>query len=424
MTSERLALTPGADAEGVRRATREWIEVSVPPPWLAAALAGDLARLHQIRSPEAYRDWYPSLGRAGLTAPSWPLEYGGLGLSPALAGVVGEELRQARLTVLNPVGITLAAAAILEWGDDGQKLRYLPRIATNEDVWCQLFSEPGAGSDLAGLATRAERAGNDWLVSGQKVWSSFAHEADRGLLLTRSDPDLPKHRGITAFALDMHLPGVTVRPLRKITGDREFNEVFLDSVPISDADRLGPPGSGWRVTQTALNSERLMLAGTGSSVRERTSGRSAERVVELALAAGPDGIRPIDDPAVRQRLAQLWAESRVVQWGNQLARDVRSAGIGAGPEGSIRKLIHSEHNQRLQMFAAELLGRRAIGFEPGDAEAEAVIFGFLRSRGDTIAGGSSEIQRNIIGERVLGLPREPGDDRDLPWREIPRGPKR
>jgi len=421
VSPEQLDLPDAATRDDVALAARTWIDANVPPDWLECARSSDLARLHEVRTPEAYRSWYPALGRTGMTAPTWPVEYGGLGLSPSLAGAIIEELRAARLTLLNPAGLTLVGAAILNWGTEEQKRRYLPRIVTNEDRWCQLFSEPSAGSDLAGLATRAEEADGAWSITGQKVWSSFAHEADLGLLIARTDPDLPKHQGITAFVLEMQAPGVTVRPLRKMSGDREFNEVFMDGARVRDDARIGPVGSGWRVAQSALMSERDMLAGTGSAVRERTSGRSVDRAVELALALRSDGTRPIDDPATRQRLAALWAESRIVLWGNQLARDVRAAGLGTGPEGSLRKLMHSEHNQRLQRFGAELLGSRAVGFADDDIEGDAAVFGFLRSRGDTIAGGSSEIQRNIIGERVLGLPKDPSDDKSIPWRDIPRG---
>lgn len=410
-------MAPGAGPEAAGEAAREWIAANVPGEWLDAARQGDIARLRSVRPVTVYTEWYPALARAGMVVPAWPVEHGGLGLEPETARAIDVELASARLARLNILGLGLAGPTILQWGTLEQQRRLLWPIVTNAEVWCQLFSEPGAGSDLAALGTRALREGDAWVVSGQKVWSSFAHTAQRGMLLARTDPDVPKHEGITWFALDMASPGIEVRPLRQLTGDAEFNEVFFDGVSVPDADRIGPPGAGWKVATTTLMNERATISGAGTGFAERLGGRSVERLVELARSL-PE--RPADDPVVRQRLARLWSESRVIAWTNQRARATRSAGRPPGPEGSIGKLFHSEHNQRLQECAVNLLGARATARPEGDTDASGVVHGFLRSLAETIAGGTSEVQRNILGERVLGLPREPAEDRGVPWREIPR----
>jgi len=413
-----LAAVTAGDRDGFRAAVRTWVQANVPADWLQAALDDDMARLHEIRSPQQYRDWYPVLGRSGLISATWPAEYGGLGAPPAFAAVVAAELRRARLTTLNVVGVALAAPTLLQWGTPGQCARLLPPIAEASEIWCQLFSEPGAGSDLAGLSTRAAAAGDDWLVDGQKVWSSFASEADYGILLARTDPEVPKHRGITAFALRMDQPGVTIRPLRKISGDAEFNEVFFDNARVPDADRIGPVNAGWDVARTVLANERAMLSGAGSGMRERTSGSSVERLIALA-SRGEPGARIIDDPVRADAIARLYVENQVVRMTNERARALGSGG-GAAP--AMLKVMASEHNQRLQMMMLDLLGIDGLAHAPGDTAAERTVFGFLRSRGDTIGGGTSEVQRNNVAERVLGLPKEPFSDNDLPWKDIKRGP--
>lgn len=400
------------DAESVHAAARGWIETHVPTDWLEAALAGDLGRLHAVRSPEDYRAWYPVLGRSGLITAAWPVEHGGLGLDPRGVAVVQAELRRARLTALNIIGIGLAAPTIIRYGTDEQKGRLLPPIADNTHAWCQLFSEPGAGSDLAGLSTRARRTdAGTWVIDGQKVWSSFAHEADLGILLARTDPEVPKHQGITAFALPLDDPGVEVRPLRKISGDHEFNEVFINGVEISDDQRLGEVGAGWEVGRAVLAFERTMLSGAGSGLRERTSGSSIQTLVAAAIEAGA-----ADDPVIADEVVRLYVENQVVSTTNQRARALGRQ--GAAP--ALLKIFSSEHNQRLQAALLDLTG--AAVHELDDQIADRRVFGYLRSRGDTIGGGTSEVQRNNVAERVLGLPKDPFSDRDIPWRKIRRGP--
>jgi alkylation response protein AidB-like acyl-CoA dehydrogenase len=317
----------------------------------------------------------------------------------------------------------------MAWGSEEQKQRLLRPLATNEEIWCQLFSEPGAGSDVAGLATRAVRDGDEWVVSGQKVWTTLAHLAKWGMLLARTDPSIPKHRGLTYFVVDMQAPGVTVRPLVQITGDAEFNEVFFDEVRIPDSMRLGPEGDGWRVGITTLMNERVSLSGAGSVGGEAVGGSPVTQLL--------DRHRGTSDPLDRQRLAQAYIENRLIRLNNQRAGDKRKSGAEAGPEGSITKLMQAEFNQRLQKLAVDLEGVWAVAWE-GDGLAghestdrlgwvgnerddhAAIARGFLRSQANTIEGGTSDIMRNILGERVLGLPKEPDVSRDVPWKDVPR----
>jgi alkylation response protein AidB-like acyl-CoA dehydrogenase len=293
---------------------------------------------------------------------------------------------------------------------------------TGEHAWCQLFSEPGAGSDLASLATRAVRDGDEWVLTGQKVWNTLAHIADRGLLVARTDPDVPKHKGLTYFALDMHAAGVEVRPLRQITGEAEFNEVYMTDVRVPDADRIGDVGDGWRVAMTTLMNERSVIGG-GSGGTRPGSGAIAE-----ALRIWRDEVAD-KHPAARDRLVRLWIEAEVLRLTNIRASQKRKAG-SPGPEGSIAKLAFAEVNKDIYELCVDLLGAAALeGYDYTMRRAEALgLVGplgagrkmFLRSRANSIEGGTSEIQRNILGERVLGLPGEPRTDKDLPWSQVPR----
>jgi alkylation response protein AidB-like acyl-CoA dehydrogenase len=297
-------------------------------------------------------------------------------------------------------------------------------LFTGEDVWCQLFSEPGAGSDLASLSTRAVRDGDEWVVNGQKVWNTLAHLADRGMLVTRTDPDVPKHSGLTYFAVDMRAPGVEVRPLRQITGEAEFNEVYLTDVRVPDADRIGEVGDGWRVSMTTLMNERVTIGGGGggSGGPKRASGAIAE-AVDLWQKSGDD------DPAVRDRLMKLWTDEEVLRLTNMRAAAKARSG-NPGPEGSIAKLAIALNQQRIYDLCMNLLGADAlVGFDytfrrPEEisltAELGEARHMFLRARANSIEGGTSEIMRNILGERILGLPGEPRVDKELPWSQVPR----
>src|SRR5438552_1028490 len=282
----------------------------------------------------------------------------------------------------------MAGPTIMHWGTEEQKARYLPPMAQDREIWCQLFSEPGAGSDVAGLATRAVRDGDEWVVNGQKVWTTLAHVAAFGLLVARTDPDQPKHKGLTYFVVDMKAPGVDVRPLKQITGDAEFNEVFFTDVRIPDSMRLGPEGEGWGVATTTLMNERAALSGAGSVSEENVGGGPIDGIVAAAQANGT-----ARDATVRQRLAQAIIEGRVIKMTNLRAIAARKAGHQPGPEGSITKLFQAEYNRRLQNLAVDLLGTAGMAWSPKDEATGAAIRGFLRSRANTIEGGTSEIMR-------------------------------
>ena len=278
----------------------------------------------------------------------------------------------------------------------------------NEEKWCQLFSEPGAGSDLASLATRAVRDGDDWVISGQKVWTTWADEADFAILLARTDPEEPKHKGITYFLLDMHQPGVEVRPLRQITGDAEFNEVFLDGARVPDAHRVGDVNNGWRVSASTLSSERQMVSGSGSGGMGRLGGSSTERLITLAQERGR-----WDDPVVRHKVMRLWAQEQIRGWTNARVRAALSAGQSPGAASSIGKVHQATLNQQIQDLMVDLLGTEAVAW-PATGDEDALpreVQGMMRSLANSTEGGTTDINKNILGERVLGLPKEPD-----PWK--------
>ena len=420
----RLRVAAGDSAEVVVGAVRQWVVDHVPAAWRDAAAEGGPAAIRQVRTRAAYEAWYPVFGDSGLVVPTWPVAYGGLDLAPATARLIDAELRPYNLGRLNPLGLNLAAPALFAHGSDEQRLRYLPAIVRNDEVWCQLFSEPSAGSDLASLATKAERHGDEWLVTGQKVWTTWAHLADYGVLLARTDPDVPKRKGITYFLVDMHAPGVEVRPLRHIGGEVDFNEVFLDEVRVPDRQRVGDVGDGWRVANATLSGERQMVSGAGSGGVDRIGGSGADALVRLAKTAGSDGTRPWDDPTVRQRVMALYSEEMIRDWTNQRVRGQLTVGRAPGPESSVGKVHQGGLNQRMQLLTVDLLGADALAWETpqGDygTSLPREVRGMLRSRANTIEGGTTEVNKNIIGERVLGLPREHDPWQDAPWREVPR----
>jgi alkylation response protein AidB-like acyl-CoA dehydrogenase len=415
--------------EELREQTLAWLRENLPAGWLEAVDAGDHEKLGILREQLDYDEWCRRLGASGYATPTWPAEYGaGLSLTPGDAKHVNDVLSQYKVPrPYNIIGIGMGGPTVIEWGTEEMKHRLLRPLATNEEIWCQLFSEPGAGSDVAGLSTRAIRDGDEWLVNGQKVWTTMAHISKWGMLVARSDPDQPKHRGLSYFVIDMQQPGVTVRPLVQITGDAEFNEVFFDNARVPDAMRLGPVGEGWRVAITTLMNERVALSGAGSIGGDAVGGSPLNRLVARH--------QPITDPLARQRLAQAWIESRLIRLNNQRAAAKRRHGGEAGPEGSITKLMQAEFNQRLQKLALDLEGPMGVAWQgarasggdlqgfAGNYDADgpsAIAGGFLRAQANTIEGGTSAIMRNILGERVLGLPKEPDSSKDVPWKDVPR----
>ena len=363
---------------------------------------------------------------AGLGWVHHPPGFGGLGLPRQLQRVVDRRLRAAGAQPADPSTFftALVGPTILTHGSDEQKRRYLRPMFTGEERWCQLFSEPGSGSDFAGLGSRAVRDGDEWVVNGQKVWNTLAHIADLGMLVTRTNPELPKHKGLTYFALDMRAPGVEVRPLRQITGEAEFNEVYMTDVRVPDSARIGAVGEGWRVSLTTLMNERTAI---GGAVGGATTAR------EGPLAGLVDAYRNMD-PAVRTKahrdeVMQLWVQGEALRLTNARASLNARAG-NPGPEGAVSKLMLAEFNQALTSKVIDLEG--AAGMVDYDYEFRRPTeisldgkfgdthHGFLRSRANSIEGGTSEIMRNILGEHVLGLPREPRVDKDVAWRDVPR----
>ena len=361
---------------------------------------------------------------AGLSWVHFPEGLGGLGLSRGLQAVADRILQDAGGPVplaLNPMGYGMAAPTVREHAQtDDVRKKLLRPLATTEDIWCQLFSEPGAGSDLAGLATSAVKDGDDWIVNGQKVWTSLAHRARWGLLLARTDPNVAKHRGLTYFVLDMHSDGVQTRPLRQLTGHAEFNEVYITDVRIPDTFRLGAVGDGWRVAMTTLMNERSAL---GASGNKRGAGAIGDAVA--LWTSRPD----LHTPVLRDRLTTLWLRAEGQRLTSERSRASATVG-GPGPEGSIGKLVGAELNQHIYEFCMDLLGPEGTLYDgyamqgrtgSGEDWRGSIQQRFLRSRANTIEGGTSEVMRNILAERVLGLPGDLRADAGMPWKEIPRG---
>jgi alkylation response protein AidB-like acyl-CoA dehydrogenase len=421
----RLAVGQDSTVDDVLRAVRDWVRDAVPSSWVDAGQRGGAAEVRKVRSRSQYEAWYPSFGASGLVVPTWPVAYGGLDIPGDVARRVDEVLRPYNLGRLNPLGLNLAAPALFAHGTEEQRLRFLPPIVRNEETWCQLFSEPGSGSDLASLATRAERDGDDWVVSGQKVWTTWAHQSSFAVLLARTDPDVPKRAGITYFLIDLRQPGVDIRPLRHMGGEVDFNEVFLDGARVPDSQRVGPVGGGWKVANATLSGERQMVSGSGSGGVDRIGGSGADSLVRLAKRLSTEG-KPggWDNPVQRDEVIRLWCEERVREWTNLRVRAQARAGRLPGPESSIGKVHQGGLNQRIQAMAVDMLGAGGTAWVGGDGSwAESLPYevrGMLRSRANTIEGGTTEVNKNILGERVLGLPRDPDPWQARPWREVPR----
>jgi alkylation response protein AidB-like acyl-CoA dehydrogenase len=423
---ERIPIDDQVPVGDIPGLVADWVERFVPASWREAAARGGPAAVRQVRSRSDYEAWYPLFGRSGLVAPAWPRKYGGLGVSGATARLIEAELRPLNLGRLNPLGLNQAASALLAYGTEEQRLRFLPPILANEEVWCQLFSEPGAGSDLAALATRADLDGEEWIIDGQKVWTTWAHRSDYAVLLARTDPSVPKREGLTFFLISLHQAGVEVRPLRHIGGEVDFNEVFLDGARVPEFQRVGPVGAGWKVAAATLSSERQMVAGSGSGGVDRIGGSSARRLIPLSRTPDVEASgRGWSDPVTRQKLVRLYTEERIRDWTNQRVRARAKAGLAPGPESSIGKIHQAHLNQAVQLLAADLLGAGALAWPRlADEYGEDMPFeikGMLRSRANSIEGGTTEINKNIVAERVLGLPREPDPWRDAAWQDVPRG---
>ncbi|MDT7553814.1 MAG: hypothetical protein QOI16_2350 [Pseudonocardiales bacterium] len=390
-------------------------------PELVEKTARQVVEAHDPRSTPR-TEFLGAVFDAGLSWVHFPVGLGGSGVSRGLQAQADEILQGAggpNPFALNPIGHGMAAPTVLEHGSPELARQLLRPLATTEHIWCQLFSEPGAGSDLAGLATSAVPDGDEWVVEGQKVWTSLAHVARYALLLARTDPEQPKHKGLTYFVLDMHAPGVQTRPLRQMTGQAEFNEVYLTGARIPDSHRLGAVGNGWRVAMTTLMNERSAIGGSSSV---RGAGAIAD-AVDL-WARYPERHTAV----LRDRLAALWTRAEAQRLTDQRAR--AAAGSGSpGPEGSIAKVVTAELNQQVYEFCMDLLGEQATlygsyaerDFTRDEDYRGPVQQRFLRARANSIEGGTSEVLRNILGERILGLPGDLRADAGKPWRDVPRG---
>ena len=398
-----LTADAGVTAEGLRAQVREFLA------------AHDPKQTDPLEFVRARFD-------AGLAWVHYPAGLGGQGLARALQPVVDEEFAAAGSPTNHPerngIGLGMAAPTILAFGTAEQKERWLRPLWTGEEIWCQLFSEPGAGSDLAGLATRAIRDGDDWVVNGQKVWTSSAHIASRAILVARTDPSVPKHRGLSYFAVDMNAPQVEVRPLRQATGEAEFNEVFLTDLRIPDADRIGDVGQGWAVANATLMNERVSIGG-GSAPREGGMIGQAART----WREHPE----LRTPGLHDRILRLWTDAEVARLAGIRLRQQLAAGQ-PGPEGSAAKLVFARLNQDVTEFEVELAGGDGLRYDDWSLRRPETTnfygresgYRFLRSKGNSIEGGTSEILRNIVAERVLGLPAETRVDKDVPWKDLPR----
>jgi len=364
----------------------------------------------------------------GLALVQFPEGLGGLGLSSRrLQTVVDAELRAAGVTYhdlnINPIGIGMGAPVVLTYASDEQKQRLLRPMYTGEEVWCQLFSEPGSGSDVAGLSSRAILDGDEWIVNGQKVWTTLAHVSRWGMLVARTDPDQPKHKGLTYFLLDMESDGVDVRPLHQITGEAEFNEIFLTDVRIPHDRVFSEVGNGWAVAVTTLMNERVAL---GGGVPKKGSGPIGD-LVDL-WGETRDSLDPVTRTVMRDRVTDLWSQAEALRLTNWRAREASKSG-NPGPEGSVTKMMSAEMNQRIYETCMDLLGADGMVYEAGYERKRPTGFrgpgihpryAFLRSRANTIEGGTSEVMRNILGERILGLPGDVRVDKDISWADVPR----
>ena len=366
----------------------------------------------------------------GLALVHFPEGHGGLGISPKQQLTVLDEIQKHSKVVhhdppAGTIGIGMGMPTVLTYASEEQKKYHLPRIFSGEDIWCQMFSEPSAGSDVAGLASRAVRDGDHWIVNGQKVWTSVAHLSSWGMLVVRTNPDVPKHDGLSYFILDMKTPGVTVRPLYQITGEAEFNEVFFDNVRIPHANMLGKEGQGWRVAITTLMNERVAIGGGGA----KRKGAGSAQLVKLWKDRKPGALSPAQEAMLRDRVTRSYMDNELLRITSQRARASQKQG-NPGPEGSVMKLAQADINKHMWELAMDVLGQDALAFEAGyqlrqsgfesRSLESAAKYMFLRSRANSIEGGTSEIMKNILGERVLGLPGDPRVDKDVPWKDIPR----
>jgi len=386
----------------------EHLHALLPKEWFEVVAKEDWAALRELHVALGGAHIVAEIGKHGWTAPHWAREHGGRGADDATARKIIERLDALVVPrIPRGTGFILAAPAIRQFSREETKQLFLPGIAAATQMWAQLFSEPGAGSDLASLACKAERDGDEWVVSGQKVWTTLGHEADIGMLIARTDPNAPKNKGITYFGVDMHAPGVEIRPLVHMTGEHEFNEVFLNEVRIPDLWRISDVNDGWAASTASLSAERITLSGQktgGPQKRSILGGKTIDELIALAQSRTLTAVQ-------RERVVKCYIDARVLGLTVQRVK---------GPAGSITKIMKAKSNQEVQLVALDILGAHVAAWDSADDEMLKYVREFLRTRANSIEGGTSEIQRNIVGERVLGLPREPDVWQGKAWREVPR----
>lgn len=398
-----------------RTQARAWIQANAPREFqdeLESAGFGQPA----LRSGDvikAAKAWQKRKHEGGWACLHWPREYGGRAASP-IERVIWqqEEGVYAKLSSLFLIGQGMCGPTMMAHASEPHKLRYLPKLASGEEIWCQMFSEPVAGSDLAGLRTRAERDGDDWVVNGQKIWTSGAHYSDWGILLTRTDPNVVKHSGLTMFFVNMKSPGIEIRPIKQVNGQSGFNEVYFTNLRIADDQRLGAPGNGWQVSLTTLMNERMSIgAGMPTGFPE---------LLDLCCSFDTGDGLAIDNPAVRSKLATWAVRTSGLRYTAYRSISALSKGETPGPENSIGKLVAGQTLQEIAMFALDLQGQSGVQVDPKSVVASARFQAMLlRSPATRIEGGTDEILRNIIAERVLGLPADMRADRGMPFSKIP-----
>ena len=399
-----------------RALARKWIEANRPDDLMRDLAAADEIKDRDQRTAalvKAAKAWQKKKADAGFACLTWPKEYGGRAATPIQRVIWDqEEGKYGALSGPFAIGQGMCGPTVMAYASEDQKRRYLPPLASGEEVWCQLFSEPAGGSDLAGLRTKAERDGDDWIINGQKIWTTGAHFSDYGILITRTDPTLPKHKGLTMFFLDMKSPGVEVRPIKQASGHSGFNEVYFTNVRIPDAQRLGKVNDGWNVSLTTLMNERFSIgARLATGVPEFFDFASDTKMADGTLA--------IDDKAVRENLATWAARANGLKYTSYRAISALSRGERPGPENSIGKLVAAPMTQDIAMYALELQGQMGAVMRDDASPAGKLYQMLYHAIGMRIAGGTDEVMRNIIAERVLGLPGDIRVDKDAPFNQIP-----
>ena len=389
-----------------RQEAADWLKANAPSKQ-------DLEGMDEI---EAAKFWQKKKYDAGWACITWNKEFGGRGAT-AIQSVIWnqEESKYDVPQGVFQIGQGMAAPTLMTWGQPEHHERYLPKLASGEEIWCQLFSEPAGGSDLAALRTKAEKEGDDWIINGQKIWTSGAHYSDYGILVVRTDPNVAKHKGLSYFFLDMKTPGVEIKPIKQLTGGAGFNEVYFTDVRIPDSQRLGEVGQGWQVALTTLMNERAAIGGGGGGVNVDLAYRIASEVMI-------DGKTATQDSAVRAKLANWYVQEAGLKFTGYRSMTALSKGTTPGPENSIGKLVGAPKNQEMASFCMDLMEMNgAIWDEDLSKEAGLVQMSYMGSPGLRIAGGTDEIMANIIAERVLGLPQEPRMDKGMPFTDVPTG---